>query len=241
LDVDKGLLLDPTNYVTDGKGWGVVPITRLLSKGLKRPVLLENDAAAAILAESWLGTAKRVKNSMILTLGTGVGVGVISNGKLERSGRGLHPEGGHLIIGAGDTSAPCGCGNYGCIEAYLSGHGFTQRVRTKLRDSSLTSEQIADRARAGQAEYRAFFVEYARLLAVSLHNYIRLYAPEVVALTGSFAKTADLFLSETEKQLIPLLQRLRVGVDMMPKLTVSTLDNRAGLLGAAHVALFRRD
>src|SRR5262249_53220706 len=92
VDPVKGLLLDPTNFVTAAGGWGKTPITRLLSEKVKRPVRLENDAAAAILAEHWVGAAKKYDNAMILTLGTGLGVGVIANGELVRAGRRLHPE-----------------------------------------------------------------------------------------------------------------------------------------------------
>jgi predicted NBD/HSP70 family sugar kinase len=240
LDIQKGVLLDPTNYLTDGKGWGQVPIVKSLSKGLNRPVLLENDAAAALLAEHWMGVLKKKKNVMILTLGTGMGVGVLSNGVLERSGRMLHPEAGHLIIRADDETAPCGCGNLGCAEAFLSGKNFTQRVRKLTKQAEITTEEICDEARRGNPKYLSFFDEYARLFAISLNNWIRLYAPEVVALTGSFAQASDLFLPRAEETLEKLLSRLRDGVDMLPQIRLSTLDNRAGLLGAAHVALFRR-
>jgi glucokinase len=237
LDVTQGVLLDPTNYLADGKGWGQVPIVRILEKALKRKGALENDAAAAALAEAWIGAAKKQKNSLIMTLGTGIGVGVIAEGKLVRAGRGLHPEGGHLTLRALDETAPCGCGNYGCIEAYLSGKNFTQRVQKQLGDPSLTAERVADYARARDARFMPAFAEYSSLLAAALHSYVRIYAPELIVFTGSFAAAHDLFLSDTRRHLEEMLKRLRDGVDMMPKLAISSLDNRAGLIGAAHVAL----
>lgn len=264
LDPAKGLLLDPTNFASAaGETWGVVPISKLLSSGLGgRPVLLENDAAAAVLAEHWCGAAKGVDDCMIITLGTGVGTGMIVDGKLVRAGRGLHTEGGHVIIRAGDESAVCGCGNLGCVEAFLSGRNFEKRARRALlgggvsggvggtmsaavgrveyasghAEPGFSGAELAARARGGEAAVVALFEEYAELLAVAIHNFVVLYAPRVVVLAGSFAQAADLFLDRARERLEELLIRRRHGVDFMPRLVVSPLQNRAGVLGGAVVA-----
>ena len=239
LDPYKGVLLDPTNLVTKGKGWGKVPIASLLEKKLGLRVHLENDAAAAILAEYWVGAARKIPNSVILTLGTGLGIGTLCNGFLERSGRKLHPEASHITINAGDREAPCGCGNYGCMEAYLSGWNFERRMQKHWGRPSLTGEQIAAMARKGDRKARAAFNEYAELMAYGLQNLVVLYAPEVIVFTGSFAATTGLFLPKTKKILAGLLKRRRVGVDLMPELALSKLHNNAGIIGGAFVALFR--
>ena len=138
--------MDPTNLSnpSDPKNnWGRVHITKILGQKLKRNVTLENDAAAAMLAEHWKGKAKGYENSMIMTLGTGLGTGIISNGELLRSGRFLHPEAGHIIIRDGDQSAPCGCGNLGCSEASLSGRGFTRRNRPRFARADSLAKDIA--------------------------------------------------------------------------------------------------
>jgi glucokinase len=261
LDPAKGLLLDPTNFTSaGGETWGVVPISKLLSRGLGGlPIVLENDAAAAVLAEHWCGAAKGVDDCMIITLGTGVGTGMIVDGKLVRAGRGLHTEGGHVIIRAGDESAVCGCGNLGCVEAFLSGRNFEKRARRALEGSQGTpapvghvefapghveagfsAPELAARARAGEAAVVALFEEYAELLAVAIHNFVVLYAPRVVVLAGSFANAADLFLDRARERLEELLIRRRHGVDFMPRVVVSSLQNRAGVLGGAVVALRSR-
>ncbi|MGE0614147.1 MAG: ROK family protein [Bacteriovoracia bacterium] len=239
LDPVKGVLLDPTNLVTEGKSWGQVPIARELSRRLKRKVWLDNDAAAAMLAEQRWGAAKKRQNAMILTLGTGLGTGIICNGKLVRSGRMLHPEGGHVILRADDGDAPCGCGNLGCAEAYLSGRNFTRRFRRSYGDPSLSGSQITELARDGNLAARAAFADYAKTLAIAIHNYVVLFSPEVVVLTGSFAEAADLFLEPARQQLEGLLARRRVGKDLMPKLLLSRLNNRAGILGGALVAHYQ--
>jgi glucokinase len=237
LDPRRGLLLDPTNLVEPGgKSWGQVPLARILSQRLGIPVTLENDAAAAMLAEHWVGAAKGYDNAMILTLGTGLGTGIIVNGKLVRAGRFLHPEAGHLILNPTDATAPCGCGNLGCSEAYLSGRHFTIRARERLHKPTLSTVEIADLARHGEPLARELFDEYAEMMAVAIHNYAVIYSPEIVVFTGSFAATADLFLKRTERELLRRLARRRIGVDLMPRLAVSTLGNNAGLIGGAYVA-----
>lgn len=237
LDPVSGVLLDPTNLMTRGKSWGTVPIAAHLRKSLGLPVTLENDAAAAILAEHWLGAARKHRNAVILTLGTGLGTGMICNGELVRAGRGLHPEGGHVIVRMGDRSAPCGCGNFGCAEAYLSGVNFSHRAARVLRRKRIGADEVTSLARLGDARARALFDEYSDVLAHVLHNFIVLYAPEIFVFTGSFAVAAPLFLPRTKKILRAMIARRRKGVDLWPEFACSTLANRAGLLGGAYVAL----
>ncbi|MCM2321782.1 MAG: ROK family protein [Oligoflexia bacterium] len=237
LDPATGELLDPTNFASPKGHWGRTPIARLLGAKLRRKVHLENDAAAAILAEHWVGAAKGCDNAMILTLGTGLGTGIISNGELLRAGRGLHPEAGHLILREGDASAPCGCGNLGCAEAYLSGRNFSRRARVAFGKSDLSAKDLAELARKRDPRAVAAFDEYALLMATAIHNYAVIYAPELVVFTGSFAAASDLFLKATREHLKKMLARRRVGVDLLPKLVVSKLDNQAGLIGGAFVAL----
>ena len=239
LDPAHGVLLDPTNFASDKGSWGKVPLARIVGTRLRKPAYLENDAAAAILAEHWVGAAKGYDNAMILTLGTGLGTGIITNGRLERSGRGLHPEAGHIIIRAGDETAPCGCGNLGCAEAYLSGRNFARRTRTRFANPSLTAKDIADLARKRDPRALAAFDEYAEMMAVAITTYVVLYSPEIVVFTGSFAEAAELFIGRTREHLEHLLERRRVGFDLLPKLAVSKLNNDAGIIGAAHVAFAR--
>ncbi len=236
----KGLLLDPTNLSdpkSKKKSWGQVHITKLLSQKLRLPVTLENDAAAAMLAEKWKGKAKGYKNSMILTLGTGLGAGVIVNDQLVRAGRGLHPEAGHTIIGGNDESALCGCGNKGCAEGYLSGRSFERRNQRRFGKKLLSAKEIDQLARKGHRQAIEAFNDYADFMAIAINNYVSLYSPEIVVLTGSFANSASLFVPRTKLNLKKHLERRRVGVDLLPAIEVSSLKNSAGVLGGAYVAL----
>lgn len=237
LDPERGVLLDPTNFASEKGHWGKTPISAILRKQLKLPVSLENDAASAILAEHWIGAARKVQNAMVLTLGTGLGTGILCNGELVRAGQQMHTEAGHLILNATDVTAPCGCGNLGCAEAYLSGRNFSRRARARFGDPTLDAKAIAQKARARDPRALAAFDEYAQYMALAIHNYAVIYAPELVVFTGSFADASDLFLDATQRKLEPLLVRRRDGVDFMPRFAVSTLHNQAGLIGAAYVAM----
>ena len=241
LDPEQGMLLDPANFIdSKGRTWGKVPIASHLKELLRRPVRLDNDAAAAMLAEHWVGAARGYQNAMVLTLGTGLGTGIICNGALVRAGHMLHPEAGHMIIRTDDPTAVCGCGNFGCAEAFLSGNGFARRARLAFRDPSISALDVATRARNGDAKAKACFAEYADLMAAAIRSYIVIYAPEIVVLTGSFANASDLFLEATEKKLETMMVRRRVGIDLMPKLALSQLSNQAGLIGGGYIGFGQR-
>jgi glucokinase len=237
LDAPHGVLLDPTNF-----GWTSplrVNIVRELKQALKIPVELENDAAAAVLAEVWKGGGG--KNCVVLTLGTGLGVGVVCDGKLLRGGRGLHPEGGHVLLRAGDQSAPCGCGLLGCAEAFLSGKNFAHRAGKILGESGVSGVELAERANRGDVRVLKLFAEYGELLAEYLVNIVVLYYPERVIFTGSFAATLPHFLDATRNRLESLLERRLRTIPLLPELRVSKLGDRAGILGSAYVAMHSRD
>lgn len=233
LHAPSGTLLDPTNF-----GWAAplkVRITAELARALRVPVALENDAAAAVLAETWKGGGG--KNCVALTLGTGLGVGVVCDGKLLRGGRGLHPEGGHLLLRAGDRSAPCGCGLFGCAEAFLSGKNFSRRAGQILGETEVNGAALTTRAADGDPRVLRLFAEYAELLAEYLQNLVVLYYPERVVFTGSFAAAHSHFLPATRTRLRELLARRLRTLPLLPELCVSKLGDNAGVLGAAYVAM----
>ncbi len=235
LHAEKGVLLDPTNFFSDGKSWGVVPIVALLKRKLKRSVLLENDAAAAVLAEKWKGGHGRAQNIVAMTLGTGVGIGVVVNGELLRSGRGLHPEASHISISGEDADFACGCGANGCIEANLGGTHFARRLSKKL-GREVDGVECLRLAIAGDPVTLEAFRDYGKRLAVAIRAMAILFAPEIVVLSGGFSQASPYFLPETEKSLPHLLRRYREGIDLLPKVCVSKLEGKQGVLGAAYVA-----
>jgi predicted NBD/HSP70 family sugar kinase len=221
--------------LTEGEHWGAFSIVDALNRRTGLSWQLENDAAAAVRAEAWQGESRSVSNHITLTLGTGLGVGVWLNGKLLRSGRFLHPEAGHIIIEYKEKEVLCGCGNYGCAEAYLSGVNFSRWVSERWGES-LNGEDLVARARAGDQKAKTEFEGYARRLAVYLSSLVVLFCPERVVLSGGFSHSADLFLPQTQVELEKLLSTRREGVDLLPTLAVSKFQDEAGVLGAAQLA-----
>jgi glucokinase len=200
-------------------------------------VLLDNDAAAAAMGEAWKGGhGKKSKNLVAITLGTGVGIGVIANGQVVRAGRGLHPEASHIPIDSQDRARPCGCGNYGCIEAYLSGTHFARHVGEKLT-RELNGHDLLKLARAGNADVLAAFTEYGHHLALAVRSLAVVFAPEVVVLGGGFAEAAPFFLEQAQSAMPELLRRYRQGFDLVPEIKISKLGEAIGVMGAACMAI----
>lgn len=232
LHAPSGKLLDPTNF-----GWHqakAIPLTTDLQKILRLPVTLENDAAATALAERWKGSGGN--DFVVLTLGTGLGIGVICDGQLVRGGRQLHPEGGHILLRSGDPTAPCGCGLFGCAEAFLSGKKFDERAEKK-HGEKLKGTEWANRADSGDKAAKALFAEYSELLADYLVNIVVLYYPKKVIFAGSFAATHSQFLPATRERLASLLSRRLKTIPLLPELRASRLGTKSPILGGAYIAL----
>lgn len=240
LDSYNGILLDPTNFRTNGKTWGAYPLIAALQKRMpKMRFTLENDAAAAVLAEKWVGGAKPYQNAMIMTLGTGLGAAAIVSGVLARSSHKLHPDAGLILVNYDDLTAPCGSGNFGSAESYLSGGNFVKRARTAMGKKELSVHDVLKLARSGNKKINQMLEEYSDVFAATLYNYATIYGPEIVILSGSFAKAHRYFLPRAKRALKQLLKRRRVGdIDLMPKIILSPLGNESCLLGGAFVAHF---
>lgn len=233
LDPSTGVLLDPTNFLTAGKSWGVLPLKDKLQELFERPVIVENDAACAVLAEVWRGQARGFKNAMVLTLGTGLGVGVFANGELVRAGRGLHPEGGHLPLNAWSKHHRCACGARGCAESYLAGSHFAKEVGKAIGIPRLSGEELVNMAQAKDPRVDEWMTIYARRLSHAIRMFAMIYAPEAIVLAGGFAAAAPHFLPKTKKLLVPLFKRHTKGVNMLPVVKVSRFKDEAGVIGAA--------
>lgn len=237
LDPVRGVLLDPTNFLTDAKGWGVLPLVQELETIFQQKVFLENDAAAALLAESWKGAARGLENVTLMTLGTGVGTAFLANGSLVRAGRNLHTEASHIPLNAWEKAHSCACGAFGCIESYLAGPHFASFVAREIGRAALTGEELAHLAQNGDSEVLRLFERYGEWLALSVRALSMIFASEIVVLGGGFSSNSKFFLESARQSLPALFARHREGVDMLPQVVVSPIADVAGLLGAARVAL----
>lgn len=197
LDLVKGEWDSPTNFLTNGKAWGRVPVVQPLQQRLKTFVGLDNDAACAVLGYV---SQSRIQSSSaaVITLGTGVGIGVWLNGQLVR-GRGVsHPEVSHIPLNIFASDAPCECGRKGCIESYLSSLHFSARV-SREQERPLTTEQIVAAAQKGEQWALSSFESYASALAQTCGILETLYQPEWIVIAGGLAQVADLYLPKTQK------------------------------------------
>lgn len=242
LDSKSGIILRCPNL----PGWENLPVAERLSAALKLPVHLENDANAAALAEAWVGAGKGRRHVICLTLGTGVGSGVVVDGRLLK-GRGLASEIGHMIIREGGRR--CGCGARGCFESYASATAVVARAEEALDQcladggvSSLAGKVISCKAvfdAAGEGDGLAARIveDTAQHLAVGLASLIHVFHPEVIVLTGGMIRAGERALLEPARRHLWTLamSEFLEGLELL----LSPLADRAGVLGAAAVALRR--
>ena len=231
-----------TNPVPNLPKWRGFPICAALSERLGRPAFLDNDANVAALAEQWLGVAKGSDNVVVLTLGTGIGGGVIAEGRLLHGFSENAGELGHISI---DHDGPqCACGSRGCIELYASAGATVERYRRKLieagreAEGEITAEGVFEAAEAGDELAKATFAEVGYCLGVAVGGIVHAFNPEMVVMAGGMAEAAQYFLamvrSVVKERTFPDLQ---VGL----RIEVSPLGDRMGLLGAARLAFMAAD
>ena len=192
VDPEQGRILSIPNL----EGWEDVPVARALSEQFSAPTFLENDANACALAEWKYGAGRGSQNLAFLTCSTGIGAGLILDGRLFRGASSLAGEVGHLEIVPGGL--PCGCGRKGCLEAYASGAGMAARLqRLRTVDPSLpaTAREVVDRARRGDEFSQTFLRETAGYLASGLAHLIFCINPQRIIL-GTIAASAGDFLLE---------------------------------------------
>lgn len=237
VDAQRGTL----NYAANLADWKNVPLAGLFQKEFNVPVFLENDANVAALGEYAYGAGERVSNMVLVTLGTGVGAGLILNGDIYRGVHGLAGEIGHTII---HKDGPlCGCGRRGCLEAFIGNAAIIQRTRalcnsypSDMNDSiqSLTTKDISDAAEKGDSVALKVYGEVGEILAVGLSNVFNLLNIQRAVISGGVARASCYFLETTQSVLNDLV--LDDHLKPVEAVTASLGDN-AGLLGAAYLAI----
>ena len=189
-----------------------------------------NDANGAILGEAWLGGLRGTKAALMLTLGTGVGGGILLDGKVWSGATGCGGELGHVAVRP--DGPKCGCGSTGCLEMYASATAVRKAAGTP------NAEEAARRARAGDAKARAAFDAAADALGVVLAGLVNAFNPEAIALGGGMSGAFDLLAPRIEALLAQRTFKLaREGLRLVP----AKLGGDAGLLGAARAAFLAKD
>ncbi|MEJ7792657.1 MAG: ROK family protein [Gaiellaceae bacterium] len=236
LDTQRGVLVAPPHL----PGWRNIPVTALAEAAFGVPAALENDATAGAAGEHLYGAGEGTRNMVYLTISTGVGGGVVLDGRLYRGSSGNGGELGHVTVDW-DGRACRGCGRRGCLEAYVSGTSIAERAREAIRadgNSSLasladpTAADVAAAAEAGDALAHSVWSETVNALACGLTSIVNLFEPELVVIGGGVARTGEQLLGPVRK---------RVREDAMKPageaadIVASALGDRVGVVGAAAI------
>lgn len=198
---------------------GVIPFAKLMTEKFAIPTALTNDANAAAVGEMTYGGARGMKNFIMITLGTGVGSGIIIDGKVVYGHDGFAGELGHTTA-IRENGRLCGCGKHGCLETYCSATGVARSAREILgsttKDSllrnipvdSITSKDVFDAAMEGDDVAKEIFEFTGKILGQSLADFVAFSAPEAIAIFGGLSKAGDLIMNpireHMEANLLPL-------------------------------------
>ena len=222
---------------------GSVPLARLFSEKLGIPVALTNDANAAALGEMTYGVARGMKNFIMITLGTGVGSGIVVNGELVYGSDGFAGELGHAIVDRSEHARECGCGRKGCLETYCSATGVARTARMFLEQSDepsqlrnlkpeeITSFEVYKAAEAGEKIAKDIFDYTGEILGAACANYALFNAPEAIVFFGGLTKAGHWIMDPIQKAFDENSLFTYKG---KCKLLVSTLNgSEAAVLGAS--------
>jgi len=202
-----------------------------LEKRLGWRVVLENDANAAAVGEMWLGAARGCSDVVSVTLGTGVGGGVILGGRLWRGSHGSAGEIGHTTVDP-FSDLKCKCGNIGCLELFASATAIVRMAR-ELGMEVTSAEKVYEAGRGGDELALSVFNRFGMYLGIGLANLINLIDPQVIVITGGAVNGWELFASEMYRQ---VEERAFRATAQQVRIARSECGDNAGLLGAARLA-----
>lgn len=236
LDTQKGMLIFAGNF----KYGKLVNYRELMKKHFDVPVYIGNDANVAALAEAKVGAAKGVENCLMITLGTGVGGGIIIDGKIYEGHLSAAGELGHIVIV--HDGEPCTCGRNGCWEAYASVTALIRQTKEAMvaNPDSIMNEIPMDKvngrtsfdaARKGDKAALEVVAKYQEYIANGLANLVNVLCPEIIVVGGGICKEGDFLLGRVNE----IMQKQVFGAGLLPerKMVVAELGNDAGLIGAA--------
>ena len=222
-------------------GWKYKEVRRELEElsGLK--AVIGNDANVAALGEMWKGGGAGEKNMIMVTLGTGVGGGIIIDGKILVGANGAGGEIGHICVNYDETDH-CGCGNCGCLEQYASATGIVKLAKKKLgqemrttilNKEDVTAKDVFDAVKAGDEVADEIAVEFGKYLGYGLANLAAVCNPSVFVIGGGVSKAGEVLIPYIQK---PYLERAFFA-DKQVKFVLAELGNDAGICGAAKLVM----
>jgi glucokinase len=207
---------------------GIIPFAKFMETRLGLPARLTNDANAAAVGEMIYGAARGMTDFIVVTLGTGLGSGIVSQGKVVYGKTGSAGELGHVTVVK--NGRPCGCGRNGCLETYASATGLSTSAK-EILGKELAASEVSRLANAGSAEARKIFEETGMILGEALANAVALFSPEAIFLFGGVANAGELIFAPTREHLEKnCLQIFKHSVKVLPS---GLNENDAAILGAA--------
>ncbi|MCI9328255.1 MAG: ROK family glucokinase [Ruminococcus sp.] len=222
-------------------GWTYKEVKRELEELTGITSVIGNDANVAALGEMWKGGGAGQKNMVMITLGTGVGGGVIINGKVITGEHGAGGEVGHLCVNY-DEPDTCGCGNHGCLEQYASATGIVRLAKkrlewdtreTALKKESVTAKDVFDAVKAGDTVAIDVAEEFGKYLASGLVNLVVIADPAVIVIGGGVSKAGEILIPFIEK---PYREKAFFA-NRKIEFKLATLGNDAGICGSAKMML----
>jgi glucokinase len=221
-------------------GWERMPLARRLTQSLGVAVQVESDRNAAVLGESWLGAARGKSDAIVLMIGTGIGAGILSGGRIIRGAHELSGCAGWLTVTREDVHAAQGCGE---LESLAAGPAIARAAQQRLRNgeagslaqldlSNITAHDVAAAARHGDELAVDIFNRAGRLLGFAVANLVSLFDPAVIILAGGMAAVADLYLGPLQKAMLERAQPLAA---RKVRVVVSKMADTINLLGCARL------
>lgn len=223
IDIRKGIV----HFFPNIPGWKEVPFRRILHLRLGLPVFLDNDANLMSLAEYKLGSGRGFKNALCITLGTGVGGGLIIEGKLYRGANFAAGELGHMPINENGPS--CNCGGRGCLEAYIGNNKILATAK-KLFKRNISLEEVSRLAKKKNRKAIAIWHSVAEHLGIALSGAVNLFNPDVIIIGGGVSGAGSILLNKVKKVILERAMPVQARGAAVFK---AKLGSDAGLIGAA--------
>ena len=244
LDMREGVVL-----LTPNLGWTDMPLRARLASGLNLPASLDNDANCAVLGECWVGAAQHAHYAIGVTIGTGIGGGIVIDGELYHGAAGCAGEIGHMTIDI--DGRLCGCGNYGCLEAYASGSAIARRAIEQVGvdtesvlltmaggdRSRITAQTVYEAARSGDTVALDVVRDTAHYLGAGLANLINIFSPDTVVIVGGVTRAGESLFEPLRRE---VSRRAFKPAVQACTIVPGTLDGLAGVYGAAKTFLNAR-
>lgn len=216
-------------------GFDGFPVRDEIEKLLGIPIFLENDANAAALGEKWIGAGREVDDLVLLTLGTGIGGGIVADGTILHGYLGMAGELGHMTVIPNGN--PCGCGNFGCLEKHASATAIVAMARLLSIGDNLTSEGVYRLAIAGNERAKMIFQMMGQALGIALGNLINIFNFPLYLLSGGVLGAWDEF---APAMIAEAKRRSFTFRNSKTRIEKAILGNEAGLYGAAHLPFQNR-